>query len=92
MRLQGIQTVVVYAIVEGAVRGSVRTSSSTLDAQNLLDELFGQGNGGAKHGIGGAKVQINVFDVSSMPADEMSGLWDLVKTNIERKFQKITEK
>jgi nanoRNase/pAp phosphatase (c-di-AMP/oligoRNAs hydrolase) len=92
MRLQGIQTVVVYAIVDGAVRGSVRTSSSTLDAQNLLDELFGQGNGGAKHGIGGAKVHINVFDVPSMPEDEMTGLWDLVKTNIQRKFQKITEK
>lgn len=92
MRLQGIQTVVVYAIVDGAVRGSVRTSSSTLDAQHLLDELFGPGNGGAKHGIGGAKVRINVFDVTSMPDDEMNGLWDLVKTNIERRFRKITEK
>lgn len=93
MRLQGIQTVVVYGIVGNAIRGSVRTASATLDAEHLLDELFGEGNGGAKHGIGGAKAEIpNVFDLASMDDDEQDRLWQLIKTNVERKFAKVTEK
>lgn len=93
MRLQGIQTVVVYGIVGNSIRGSVRTASATLDAENLLDELFGEGNGGAKHGIGGAKAEIpNVFDLSAMDDDERARFWELIKTNVERKFAKVTEK
>jgi nanoRNase/pAp phosphatase (c-di-AMP/oligoRNAs hydrolase) len=93
MRLQGIQTVVVYGIVGNAIRGSIRTASATLDAENLLDELFGKGNGGTKHGIGGAKAEIpNVFDLLAMDDDERSRFWDLLKASLERKFAKITEK
>lgn len=93
MRLQGIQTVVVYGIVGNTIRGSVRTASATLDAESLLDELFGMGNGGAKHGIGGAKAEIpNVFDLATMDENERDQLWGLIKTNVERKFAKVTEK
>lgn len=93
MRLQGIQTVVVYGIVGKSIRGSVRTASATLDAESLLDELFGPGNGGAKHGIGGARAEIpNVFDMVTMDEADRERFWDLVKKNVERKFARVTEK
>ena len=92
MRLEGVQTVVVYALVGGTIRGSVRTSSSTLDCQTLCDEIFGKGNGGAKHGIGGARVAFNVFDPSEMDQDSRDSLWTLTKIQIEGKFRKATTK
>ncbi len=92
MRLQGIQTVVVYAIIENSIRGSVRTVSAAFDAQKLTDDIFGAGNGGAKHGIGGAKVDFNVFNTSEMNEDQRNILWELTKTSIEGKFQEATQK
>ncbi len=92
MRLQGVQTVVVYGIVTGenAVRASVRTSSASIDCQTLLDDVFGKGNGGAKQGIGGAKVVFNVFSPDEMSAENRDSLWELTKAQIERRFERAT--
>lgn len=92
MRLQGIQTVLVYAIVGNSIRASVRTISSSLDCQNLLTDIFGEGNGGAKSGSGGANVKLNIFDTDEMEDDERSKLWELTKTSVERKFERATQK
>ncbi len=92
MRLQGVQAVVVYALVGNSIRSSVRTSSSALDCQTLCDEIFGKGNGGAKHGIGGARVVFNVFDPSSMDTEGRKSLWELTKAQIEGKFRQATSK
>ncbi len=92
MRLQGVQTVVVYGIVGGSIRSSIRTSSTALDCQTLCDEIFGKGNGGAKHGVGGARVPFNVFDPNSMNEDDRKSLWALVKSQIEGKFERATTK
>ena len=91
MRLQGIQTVLVFAIVGSSLRASARTNSSSIDCQNLLNEVFGEGNGGAKSGSGGAYVRFNLFDINDMEDTEKKQLWDLTKTTIERKFIKATE-
>ncbi len=92
MRLRGIQTVVVYGIVGNSVRASVRTSSSSLDCDNLCKEIFGEKNGGAKQGVGGAIVSFNVFDIEQMPENDKKELWELTKTEFERRFRKATEK
>ncbi len=92
MRLQGIQTVMVYAIAGRALRTSVRTASASLDAQNLLDETIGEKNGGAKHGAGGGTVHFHDFDPDEMNDEERALLWSLTKSVMERKFRKVTEK
>ncbi|MHA2279852.1 MAG: DHH family phosphoesterase [Promethearchaeota archaeon] len=92
MRLQGVQTVVVYGVVENCIRASVRTSSAALDCQTLCDELFGKGNGGAKHGIGGARVSFNVFCPTEMGSEHRGLLWSLIKAQIEGRFERATSK
>lgn len=92
MRLQGVQTVVVYGIVGNSIRASVRTSSAALDCQTLCDEIFGKGHGGAKHGVGGARVQFNVFDTSSMSDEARKTFAALVKADINGKFRRATTK
>lgn len=92
MRLQGVQTVVVYGVVENGIRASVRTSSAALDCQTLCDDVFGKGNGGAKHGIGGARVPFNVFFPLEMNPEDRESLWSLIKAQIEMRFERATTK
>ena len=92
MRLQGVQTIVVYGIVENCIRASVRTSSAALDCQTLCDDVFGKGNGGAKHGIGGARVPFNVFFTQEMSPEDRESFWSLVKSQVEGRFERATTK
>ncbi len=92
MRLQGVQTVVVYGVVGNSIRASVRTSSAALDCQQLCDDVFGKGNGGAKHGIGGARVPFNIFFPLEMNVGDKESLWSLIKAQIEDRFERATTK
>lgn len=88
MRLQGVQTVVVYGIVGDCVRGSVRTASSSIDAQTLCDTLFGEGNGGAKHGIGGASVKFSPFDPRELTEENKERVSVVIQSHVEAQFHK----
>ena len=92
MRLQGVQTVIVYGVVGNSIRASVRTSSAALDCQTLCDDVFGKGNGGAKHGIGGARVQFNIFFPLEMNKEDRESLWSLIKAQVEGRFERATTK
>ena len=92
MRLEGIQTVLVYAIVGNAVRASLRTTSASVDAESLCHEIFGEGNGGGKHGIAGATVNFNVFDTSFLGDEDKGMLWEITKSQIEKRFAVTTQK
>jgi len=92
MRLQGMQTVVIYAIVGDSIRASVRTTSAAHDAQGLVAEIFGDSNGGAKRGIGGACVSLGPFNVEEMTDAEKDKLWELTKSHVERRFLAVVRK
>lgn len=93
VRLQGVQTVVVYGVVGNTIRASVRTSSAALDCQTLCDDVFGKGNGGTKRGlIGGVKVPFNVFSPLEMNVEDRKSLWSLIKAQIEGRFERATTK
>lgn len=92
MRLQGIQTVLVYAIAGNSVRASVRTVSASTDCQNMLSEIFGEGNGGSKSGSGGANLKFGLFNTTEMEDDELKKLWEITQSTIQRRFAKATQK
>jgi len=92
MRLQGIQTVVVYGVIGNMIRASVRTNSASLDCGELCNDIFGEGNGGAKQGIGGANVCLSIFNPDDMTDEMKEKFWDITATTIERKFEKATRK
>jgi len=95
MRLQGVQTVVIYAIVGDKVRASVRNVSAAHDSEQLVADIFGAGTGGSKPGgIGGAVVPLGLFEsiANGDSEDERSKLWENVRSIVETKFQKTTKK
>lgn len=57
-KVQGAETVVVWGVPKDAVRASVRTHSKDLDLTAFIEAVFGKGNGGAKHGSGGARYRL----------------------------------
>jgi len=95
MRLQGVQTVVIYAIVGDRVRASVRNASAAYDSEQLVSDIFGAGTGGSKPGgIGGAVVPLGLFEsiANGDSKEEKAKLWENVKSIVESKFQKATKK
>ena len=92
MRITGVQTVVVYAVVGSSIRASVRTLSAALDCKTLCDDILGKGYGGAKHGIGGATVPLTIFDPVHMGDKDRESLRSLIRSQIENKFLKATTK
>ncbi len=93
MRLPGIQTVVVYAIVGESLRASLRNTSSAYDTEQLIEDIFGAGMGGTKQGIGGAKVPLGLLSAIALgECDCQDSLWKNIKSVIEHKFTKSTSK
>jgi len=58
LRLADVRTVIVHAIVEDRIHASLRTRDDKVDANGLIQSLFGASNAGAKNGSGGAQVRL----------------------------------
>lgn len=69
LRMEGIETVVVFAMIGANIHASVRSSNSSVNVHTFCIKVFGEGNGGGKHGSGGACVPIG-FLHSHEDADE----------------------
>ena len=94
MRLEGIQTVVVFAIIESEemkIRAAVRTTSAAYDCDVLTKEIFGEENGGAKQGAGGALVNLD-YDIDLLDENDREKLWELQKSQITKKFLRVANK
>jgi nanoRNase/pAp phosphatase (c-di-AMP/oligoRNAs hydrolase) len=85
---EGIDTVIVYGVVGGAmIDGSLRTKSHTLDPDKWLKDVFGQdphGNyyGGGRKDKGGFQIPLGVFAQCS----DRELLWILIKKTIDELF------
>lgn len=57
-RDEGASTTVIWGVTDAWVRASVRSYSKELPLTKFIEAVFGRGNGGAKHGSGGARYQL----------------------------------
>jgi nanoRNase/pAp phosphatase (c-di-AMP/oligoRNAs hydrolase) len=58
LRMEGIETVVVFALIGSDIQASVRSSNSSVNVHTFCQKLFGPKYGGGKQGAGGARVPI----------------------------------
>lgn len=56
LRMEGIKTVVIFAIVGDAVEASVRSMNSSINVHEFCQSVFGKDHAGGKPGSGGASV------------------------------------
>ncbi len=57
-RNEGAETTVIWGVTGPWVRASVRSYSKELTLTRFIEGIFGKGNGGAKHGSGGARYAL----------------------------------
>lgn len=58
LRMEGVETVVVYGLIDGYIHASVRSRNSSVHVHSFCQKVFGADNAGGKHGSGGAKVPV----------------------------------
>lgn len=92
LRHEGVETVVVFGIVNGdAVDGSLRTNSATIDPDTFLKTLFGTDPagrhfGGGRRSKGGFRIPLGIFD----RCRDRDALWGIAKKTIaDLVFEKI---
>lgn len=87
LRMSGITTSIVFAVIDDFIDISVRTKDITVDVASFIQKAFG--GGGGKLGSGGAKIPLGY-----LKRDDDKGfndkLWDLVKeSTFNRVFSEI---
>jgi len=65
MRMEGVETVVVFAIVQDHIEASVRSKNSAINVHDFCQRIFGEEYAGGKQGSGGAKTPLGfLYSVS----------------------------
>lgn len=84
LKLEGVQTVLVFGITGNEIHASARSTDSRVDLSDLLDEVFGDvGSAGGHEDMAAAQIPLGLFaDVS----EEGDDLIDIAARIIERRF------
>ncbi len=92
LRYEGVETALVFGIVNGgAVDGSLRSTSATIDPDGWLKSVFGTDStgkpfGGGRRGKGGFRIPLGLF----ARCHDRDALWSIGKKTIEDLvFEKI---
>ena len=81
VRMEGIQTAVVFAIIDDVLQVSIRTSSSNVGGVGAwAEKVFGKGlAGGRGGGFAGARVPLNVWGLKPLDDELASRAWKIYR-------------
>lgn len=82
VRIEGIETSVVFGVVGNKVVVSIRSQNSSLDVNAFAQSVFGKAYSGGKLGYAGASVPLGIFDVTGLPDNIKSMMWESIKEAI----------
>lgn len=87
LRMSGITTSVVFAVIEDFLDLSVRSKDITLDVGSFLQKIFSVGGG--KQGAGRARIPLGYLKMDG-PLEYNEKLWELIKeTTFSKVFSRI---
>lgn len=81
LRMDSISTVFVFAVIQGKIVASVRSSSSSVELNSLCKSVIGD-QSGAKIGEGGGVVNLGFFADASGKKEVDNKLWEVIKYKI----------
>ncbi|MBD3261407.1 MAG: hypothetical protein GF334_06935 [Candidatus Altiarchaeales archaeon] len=84
LRMTGIMTCVVFAIIDDHIDISVRSKDVALDVGDFVQKVFG--SGGGKHGSGGAVIPLGFFSSNGDKAIA-DDTWELAKRLVFTKVE-----
>lgn len=83
---EGVSTAIVFAMVDGAIDISVRSSNPSLDVDEFVRLCFGQGGG--KPGSGRARITTTLFQ--NLPDNLSTKLFETINEIVKHKALQIT--
>lgn len=90
MRMQGIDTVVVFAFIDNHVDASIRSTDSTLDVGRFCRDIFGErfhGTAGSKPGgIGGGRTPLGIALTSDDEDDDRAAAFKELEMRLKRRM------
>jgi len=88
VRMEGISTSIVFAIVEDEIHASIRSDDVSLDVDAFCRKIFGKEYAGGKYGAGGARIPLKFFGVSNQEEEVKEHIAQAVKAIIVSKIEK----
>lgn len=88
LHTEGVETVIIFALVEDCVEASVRSNNSSVSVHDLCQSLFGEDYAGGKSKAGGARVPLGFLYSQEDPEDLRDDIWE---TSQEILFERIKD-
>ena len=91
LRMSGIETVVVFAFIEGHIDASVRSNNSTLDVDEFCKSVFGAqfyGTAGSKGGVGGGRAPLGIALTDEDAEDHREKMTEILEETIRQRIIK----
>ena len=78
LRMEGIETVVAFAIIGNDLIASLRTTNKAINLNSVCHGIFGEQFSGAKQGAGGARVPLGIMAPPNNDPEVRSLVWEAV--------------
>jgi nanoRNase/pAp phosphatase (c-di-AMP/oligoRNAs hydrolase) len=77
--LEGVETAIVFGIVEGSIQLSARSTDSRIDVGDVLDDAFGDiGSAGGHREMAGGEIPLGIFADYTSDDDQLVSIIDRV--------------
>jgi len=91
LRMEGIETVVVFGIIEDNLVASLRTTNKSISLNTICHSIFGESYSGAKMGSGGARVPLGMMAPKNSDKDVRELVWHALSKKLTGDiFEKIS--
>jgi len=91
LRMEGIETVVVFGIITDHLVASLRTTNKSISLNAICHKIFGESYSGAKMGAGGARVPLGIIAPTNADDGVRNMVWEALKTKLTGEiFDKIS--
>jgi nanoRNase/pAp phosphatase (c-di-AMP/oligoRNAs hydrolase) len=83
---EGVQTVIVFSIIDNSVEASIRSNNSSINVHDLCQNIFGEDYAGGKMSAGGAKVPIGFLYSSEDDKELRDQIWDTARKILTKRI------
>jgi len=89
LRMEGVETVVVYGIVDDRIVASLRTMNDGIEMNSFCHQIFGEEFSGGKMGCGGASVPMGFLAPESESENARDQVWEAVRAVVNHRVFKV---
>jgi len=82
VRMEGIETAVIFGVVGDNVVASIRSHNTSLDVNSFAQTIFGKDNAGGKLGSAGAGVPLGILSFHDSPQEVKDVIWEAIRLKL----------